>query len=108
MVRHLEATVCPEGTRVWPVQSQEWLDAHIPCGVEGDVNVKSSKTDYIILTTEGWDRLHALELQKVTITGGHLVDLLPFIIAFYEVRHSNLKWMKAHMLGVGLSQHFYI
>lgn len=86
MVKHLEANMCPKGTRVWPAQSQSWLDACIECGEMGDIVVKRSKTDYIIMMEEAWDRLHALEEAGITISGGHLMEELAFIIGFYEVR----------------------
>ena len=86
MVQHLEANVCPKGTRVWPTQSQSWLDAYIECGERGNIAVKNSKTDYVIMMEEAWNRLHALEESGITITGGHLIDELPFIIGFYEVK----------------------
>lgn len=86
MVKHLEANVCPKGTRVWPTQSQSWLDAEIDCGEKGNIRVTKSKTDYVIMMEEAWKQLHDLEESGITITGGHLVEKLPLIIGFYEVR----------------------
>ena len=63
-----------------------WLDADIDCGERGNIIVKNSKTDYVIMMEEAWDQLHALEESKIPIAGGHLIEALPFIIGFYEVR----------------------
>ena len=90
LVRHLEAEVCPPGARVWPVQSQVWLDAVIDCGSEGKMRVKSSETDYVLLTQQGRDHLDSLFKQGVTIAGDHILEILPFIIGFYEVSKAFL------------------
>ena len=94
LVSHLEAKVCPPGTRVWPVQRQVWLDAVIDCGIEGKMRVKGSNTDYVFLTQEGWDHLNNLCKQGITIVGDHILEILPLIIGFYEVRKAYLSLAK--------------
>lgn len=86
MVAHLETEVCPAGTRVWPVQNDGWLAACINCGAAGKIKISMSKTDYIVLTQGAWDDLHGLTKEGIQITGHHLTDKLPQVIALYEVR----------------------
>jgi len=86
MVAHLETEVCPEGTRVWPVQNDGWLAACINCGAAGKIKISMSKTDYIVLTQGAWDDLHELTKEGIQITGHHLTDKLPQVIALYEAK----------------------
>lgn len=69
--------------RVFPVQSQSWIDACINCGSKGEVTVKASKTDFLFITQAGWDKLENLGVGNVT--GAHLVQVLQCVIALYEV-----------------------
>ena len=85
MVAHLEAEVCPPGARVWPVQAEGWLAACIDCGAKGTVHIKSSKTDYIVLTEEAWNVLSNLVKDGISVTGDYLTEVLQSVIAFYEV-----------------------
>ena len=85
MVDHLEATLCPPGTRIWPVQSQSWLEAHIDCGESGSFNVSNSKTDYLVIMQRGWEHLNSLSSRGIQITGTHLAEVLQYVVAFYEV-----------------------
>lgn len=86
MVAHLQAEVCPPGTRVWPVQNDSWLSACIDCGAYGKININKSKTDYVVLIQDAWDYLNQLVQDGVQITGEHLTSQLQHAIALYEVR----------------------
>ena len=83
LAEHLETQLCPPGVRVFPVQSQSWIDACINCGCEGKVTVKASKTDFLFITEAGWDKL--VNLGAGSVTGAHLVQVLQYVIALYEV-----------------------
>ena len=52
--------------------------------------VKSSETDNVFLTQQRRDHLDSLFKQGVTIAGDHILEILPFIIGFYEVRPFSL------------------
>ena len=86
LATHLEGEICPDGARVWPVQSQCWLVTVIDCGREGKVCIKGSKTDYLFLTQGGWDYLDSLAKDKIKIGADDITLVLQEVIGFYEVR----------------------
>jgi len=101
MVAHLEAQVCPSGTKVWPVQNDGWLAACINCGAAGMIRINTSKTDYIVLTQGAWVHLEALQKEGIQITGQHLIEQLPQVIALYEVREPHgqtCQFMCSHLV----------
>ena len=92
MVSHLETSLCPQGVRVWAVQSQPWIDACVDCGSNIKVFVKGSKSDFLFITQEGWDTLDALRRENIRITGEHVVIVLQEVLALYEVGGGESRW----------------
>ena len=90
VVKYLEEHVLPKGMHVVPLQGLEWLTTCIDCLASGSVTVNNSKTDYVLLTEEGWQMLQVLKAEHGNVvTASMLHRLLPEVVALLETKTSK-------------------
>ncbi|EFJ40881.1 hypothetical protein VOLCADRAFT_107945 [Volvox carteri f. nagariensis] len=94
-VKHLQH-IAPQGVKVLPVQTVEWLQATVNLGHK-TIEIKPSKTDYIFVTGVAWAKCKEdfgaklfngwkLSVKDGMMTADALQSMLGSIIALYEVK----------------------
>ena len=81
---HIEKYLLPTGLAVVAVERHEWLNAVVEGTGPAFVSVESSRTDYLLLTQAG-----ATKLLCKGISTDNIMDILPCIVGFYELKTPN-------------------